>query len=143
MGLRLLEERAVDDHMPIWSPDGRQIAFVRESEGSSAVYTVAALGGQERKRVDIGGLHSVRYTALAWGPDGDRLVLAEKPSESDPARIVRLSLATLEKRPLTFPPEGPEGDVMLALSPDRSHRDFLRNGPKGAGALWAGSELQW
>ena len=106
--LRITEDPA-DDESPTWSPDGRQIAFVRVSaDNTAAIYTIPALGGQERKLVDVigpvqtGGVCLVPM--LSWAPDGEWLAFGEKASEDAPARIVRLSLATLEKRPLTSPP---------------------------------------
>jgi serine/threonine protein kinase len=51
---------------PAWSPDGRQLAFVRiTSLDRSAIYTVPALGGQERKIADLAG--SVKHL-LPQGP---------------------------------------------------------------------------
>ena len=57
--LQLTEDEA-QEVRPVWSPDGRQIAFVRVlEEGAaterSAIYTVPSLRGQERKLIDIEG----------------------------------------------------------------------------------------
>jgi len=46
--LRVTEHKA-PDWGPVWSPDGKQIAFVRELETGAAIYTVPTLGGQERR----------------------------------------------------------------------------------------------
>ena len=34
---------------PVWSPDGRWIAFVRYSPGQAGIWLIPALGGAERK----------------------------------------------------------------------------------------------
>ena len=114
--LRITEDPAVD-WSPTWSPDGRQIAFVRVSaDKTAAIYTVPSLGGQERRLVDVtgsawaGDQDNYFVPMLCWAPDGEWLAFAEKASVDTPARIVRLSLATLEKRPLTSPPMGSVGD---------------------------------
>ena len=70
---------------------------------------------------------------LSWAPDGEWLAFAEKASEDAPARIVRLSLATLEKRPLTSPPPDSLGDLEPQISPDGRLLAFVRS---GARELW-------
>ena len=63
---------------------------------------------------------------LSWAPDGEWLAFAEKPSADAPTRIFRLSLATLEKRPLTSPPPKTLGDIEPQISPDGRLLAFVR-----------------
>jgi eukaryotic-like serine/threonine-protein kinase len=127
---------------PTWSPDGLQIAFWRERlDGPGALYTIPALGGQERKLVDVVGIGRTSGGYIVpipcWAPDGEWLALAEKESEDTPARIVRLSLATLEKQPLTSPPPGSMGDLDPQISPDGRLLAFVRSVPSwGSLDVW-------
>jgi Tol biopolymer transport system component len=134
--LRLTEHKA-NDWGPVWSPDGRQIAFVRELETGPVIYTVPSLGGQERRLSDVESkvraLDGSFVPFLSWSPDGEWLALGEKPGENEPARIVRLSLATLEKTPLTSPPADSLGDLYPELAPDGQQVAFVRAGPFGWG----------
>jgi Tol biopolymer transport system component len=133
--LRITEDPAIEGS-PTWSSDGRQLAFLRVSaDNTAAIYTIPALGGQERKLVDVvgpvstgGGIYTVPM--LSWAPDGEWLVFGEKASEDAPARIVRLSLATLEKRPLTSPPPDSAGDLEPKVSPDGRLLAFVRSGTR-------------
>jgi Tol biopolymer transport system component/tRNA A-37 threonylcarbamoyl transferase component Bud32 len=138
--LRLTESPAAERY-PVWSPDGRRIAFVRELEGgTAALYTVPSLGGQERKLIDVAGAlmspsDYYRIAKASWSPNGDWLALAEKARDGEPSRIVRLSLGTLEKRPLTFPPKDSVGDLHPSVSPDGTQVAFVRSGSLGFGGL--------
>jgi Tol biopolymer transport system component len=136
-----LTEHKANDWGPVWSPDGRQIAFVIRQETGAAIYTVPSLGGQERRLIEVAGpvrLPDGSYiTVLSWSPDGEWLALAEKPLADQPARIVRLSLATLEKRQLTFPPANSVGDLYPELSPDGRTLAFVRS----ASRVWGGWDV--
>jgi len=129
--LRLTDDPA-EDGQPVWSPDGRQIAFLRSSRAGAAIYTIPSLGGQERKLVDISGplVTAAGYPVpfYSWSPGGDALALAERAGADEPSRIVRLSLRTLEKRPLTSPPGDSGGDLLPSLSPDGERLAFVRSG---------------
>jgi Tol biopolymer transport system component len=134
--LRITEHKA-SDWGPVWSPDGRQIAFVRELESGAAIYTVPSFGGQEHRLVDVVG--PVRLPdwsfipSLSWSPDGQWLAVSEKPSEHLPVHIVRLSLETLQRVPLTFPPPDSLGDLHPELSPDGRQLAFVRVASRVAG----------
>jgi Tol biopolymer transport system component len=113
---------------PAWSPDGRQIAFARLLDDVTvALYTVPSLGGTERKLIE-GPNYVYMHMDFSWSPDGRWLVFALQSSKDGPARIVRLSLDTLETQTLTSPPEGSVGDQFPALSPDGSRLAFWRSG---------------
>lgn len=131
------------DKCPTWSPDGRQIAFLREQEMDRTVgiYVVGALGGAERKLLD---LPYNRYFDLEWSPDGRSIAFAEKTDLSLPydnfrsLAIFLLDVDTLEKRQLTFP-EPAASDHRFAFSPDGRSLAFMRHldlGTAIATSLW-------
>ncbi len=127
--LRLTSNPA-PDWSPVWSPDGRQIAFLREDENASGLYTIyvlPSLGGKERRLVEVRGPGTPPPPTFSWSPDGRGLAVAEAPTGQGPSRIVQIDLATLEKTSLTSPRGEAGGDSSPELSPDGKTIAFVRS----------------
>lgn len=134
--LRLTSDPAPDSS-PVWSPDGRFIAFLRAlTRERSAVLVIPALGGPERKVSEIafgflgipGGLAGVAAGGqhLAWSPDGNWLAFSDRDTVREPLALFLLSIETGERRRLTAPPEQLLGDGWPAFSPDARTLAFSR-----------------
>jgi Tol biopolymer transport system component len=128
--LRITEAPAYDTS-PVWSPDGRLIAFTRfvNLQGAT-IYVVPSLGGQERKVASVAGpivVAGYLLPVLTWAPDGEWLAFGEKPSDDAPSRIVRVSVKTGERRRLTLPPADSVGDLEPEISPDGRLLAFVRS----------------
>ena len=113
--LRLTTDSA-NDFSPAWSPDGHHIAFLRCQGSEQGVFTVPALGGPERKLQAMSCPHSSDEEGLSldWSPDGKLLAFSDKTS-ADGFSIFLLSIETLEKRRLTFPPVEHQADRATCL----------------------------
>ena len=94
--LRLTEHPA-EELKPVWSPDGRQIAFVRAAPSGAAVYTVPSLGGQEIRLADIGGL--VRWNEPLSRPCPGHRTGSGWPLARSPRRARRLASSGSRSRP--------------------------------------------
>jgi Tol biopolymer transport system component len=110
-----------DERLPVWSPDGRYIAFCRVLLPESgptryAIYVVPASGGQERK-ITEGGM------GVSWSPDSKTLATAGFPAES--GGIFLLSFETGERRQLTSP--RPYFDNLPVFSPNGQWIAFTRD----------------
>ena len=142
--LRLTNDPA-SDYSPVWSPDGRFIAFLRTlPRGRSAVLIIPALGGPERKVGEIayGFLEVTGYGSLevpgtvpgeaigaqhlAWSPDGNWLAVSDRDTFQEPLALFLLSIETGERRKLTSPPKQFLGDGWPAFSPDARTLAFSR-----------------
>jgi Tol biopolymer transport system component/DNA-binding winged helix-turn-helix (wHTH) protein len=125
---RLTDDPAMD-LSPAWSPDGRWIAFLRlRPAGRATVVLTTPLSRAERPLTEIAApwIRVGFFGAfLAWSPDSKWIATADKISSEVPFGLVRISLETGEKRPLTLPPRG-YNDIAPAFSPDGRSLAFVR-----------------
>jgi len=112
------------DCCPTWSPDSRQLAFIRYAEKDVSILTIPALGGTEHRVYR--GMASMR-AGLSWSPNSDLLVFSET-NPTDPTRSVisLLSLTDSSTRAITSPPAG-WLDHEPAFSPDGRQLAFVRS----------------
>ncbi len=111
-----------------WSPDGRWIAALRQEGQSCSVILIPASGGRERE------LSRVAWTIpgfflgplLAWSHDGKFVFTSGKSGPDSAFAIVRISVESGERNPITSPPSGISGDLGPAVSPDGSSLAFVR-----------------
>jgi tricorn protease len=58
------------ENAPIFSPDGRTVAFTGDYDGNTDVYTVPVQGGVPHRVT----YHPASDSAVAWSPDGTRII---------------------------------------------------------------------
>jgi len=117
------------DSNPAWSPDGRSIAFLRETPGAKdSVHLVSPLGPPERKVAEISrtGAGTDLANRLAWTPDGKRLVVTDRNSDSEALGLFLLSVESGERQRLTSAPDQRFVDSDPAFSPDGGTLAFIR-----------------
>ena len=89
--LRLTNQASLDFN-PVWSPDGRYIAFCRILKGATGIYIIPALGGAERRVRntlwdDQEFDEAFWFGRLSWSPDGKSLAYSDRASRSEAASI--------------------------------------------------------
>jgi Tol biopolymer transport system component/DNA-binding winged helix-turn-helix (wHTH) protein len=111
---RRLTETPFAETSPVWSPDGRDIAFLRAGQG---VFVISVLGGSERKIADTG-------SALGWTPDSRALLVRDRAPDK-PHGIFKIDLDSGRRQQLTQAPIG-IGDWTFDVSPDGQTLAFVR-----------------
>ena len=139
--VRLTTSPARDDS-PVWSPDGRFIAFLRFTSLDTAadLVVIPALGGAERTIATIAPVPippSFRpISNLSWTPDGRWLAFGGATSSDGPRGIWLIAVdGSEQRRRLTEPPEG-GNDHSPVVSPDGRYLAFLRATTVGRVAIF-------
>ena len=123
---RLTETPTAAETSPAWSPNGRDIAFIRVGEG---VFVVPALGGPEQKVGDSGSM-------VAWMPDGRSLLVRDGgPEAGTPYGIFQIDRETSKRTQVTHAPSG-IGDSAFDVSPDGRSLAFVRYERPGVGDVY-------
>ena len=116
-----LTSHLAEDTSPVFSPDGKSIAFVSSREGYYQVYVIGVEGGPA-KRI---GFHSEGYKVLDWYSDGKALLVSALRDHHGRSgqRLYKLSLDRKAEEELFN--AGVTGGV---LSPDDNRILFTREG---------------
>ncbi len=122
----LTPKQADDVACPVWSPDGRSLAFVRQGPRRAAVYTIASDGSSERKVRDTLPITLASTGCVAaFSPDGRSLAVTTAGVGMQ-THLIRLSLESGAEEALTPAPEGVHsGSANPVYSPDGRYLAFL------------------
>lgn len=134
---------------PKFSPDGRQIAFSAEYNGTRQVYVMPAAGGEPRQLTwynDVGLMPPRGGTdnrVLDWTPDGRHIVVRMNrvPSGERDGRPYLVPLDGGIEQPLAIPETGggsmsPDGKAFVYTPIDRDFRNFKRYRGGRAQDVW-------
>ncbi len=111
---------------PTWSPDGKQLAFLRFPNTQSNSCHIVLLDLDARTEQTLAPCGEKPVPDLAWSPDGTTLVFSAVTVAGAPSQLVALTVATGERRGLTEPPGGILGDTDPSFSPDGRWLAFTR-----------------
>lgn len=133
-GLRQLTDDPAKDRDPVWSPDGRQIAFMSDRGGKFQIWTTLPDGSEPRQVTDepsgaMGG---------AWSPDGTQIAYRTTGQAGSPGQLLVVDVTkpwSAQKPEVLAVPSPPGGSFnvlswssagRLALSQNQA--DGIRSG---------------
>jgi dipeptidyl aminopeptidase/acylaminoacyl peptidase len=144
------------NRLPVWSPDGSQIAFSSDQDGLGFRIYEKAINGRDPEHVVAPG-ESDRYTS-SWSPDGRYLVGVQQSAQRGSEFLVLPVLgmqhpvdfvpsATALSR-YTFPRVSPDGKWLAYSSFETGNSElYISSFPSGAGkwqvSTGSGTEPRW
>ena len=130
------------DRRPTWSPDGRQVAFIRDTANSSVVYARPADGsGPERLLARIDRM----IQEVTWSPEGHWLVLRTDNTQAGAGDLVGVRLGG-DSTPVPLvasafsefhPAVSPDGKWLAFTSNESGNNEvYVRPFPDTRGGRW-------
>lgn len=127
-GLRRLTRNAVFDGNPVWSPDGRRIAFVRDRDRQTVnIYVMNADGSDQRRLTP--NLRRRPWIELAWSPDWKKIAFVASGGHRGAADIFVMNADGSGLRNVT---NTVTTSFDFAWSPDGRRIAYLEGSPGGA-----------
>jgi Tol biopolymer transport system component len=129
-GATQITSTRIHEFFPVWSPDGRTIAFATEEGGAPHLATVPASGGTPTQLTPV---KEVQWLG-DWSPDGKWLVLSQydPPTKFDlylmPPRLGATPVLWLKT---------PAGETQARFSPDGKWLAWVSSAPNGSEAYVA------
>jgi TolB protein len=83
----------LSDTTPVWSPDGRQIAFISSRAGNWELYVVDVESKKETRLTE----HRAADVAPAWSPDGKSLAFLSNREGAWAVYVLRVASGDVQK----------------------------------------------
>jgi tricorn protease len=123
---------------PVFSPDGRQLAFVGKAEGTEEVYLMPGLGDETTRLT----FHSAACTVTGWSPTGESILFASSAGQFHGRAQALYAISPRGGLPSPLPyglanaiTYGPQGGVVIGRNiGEPAHWKRYRGGT--AGQLW-------
>lgn len=132
-----LTQHVETDAYPVFSPDGRWVAFASRRTGNWDIFVVPSEGGEPRQLT----WHSGSDIPTSWSPDGKRLLFAGRRDSPNYAVFalevgsLRTELVCEDYAPLSYPAFAPDGSK-VAYSRYGFHWTRPRYTGSAAAQIW-------
>jgi Tol biopolymer transport system component len=134
-GPRRLTDDPSPEYSPVWSPNGRSIAFIRARSGQiPEVILLDPISGAQRKLAEARIVVNPQHHRLDWSVDSRWVVISEWTPSGGSDRIYAINVDDGQQFALTSPPKA-SFDGSPAISPDGKFLAFIRDASQFSSSL--------
>jgi tricorn protease len=129
----LTRSSGAHDRFPVWSPDGRWIAYISDQSGEDELWTVAQDGSSAPQRITTGG--SAQRYAPRWSNDSKKIAFGDKNG--------RVYVVTLASKQMQMIVDAPNGQITdYEFSPKGNFVSYTMGGRNGVASvyIWSAEE---
>jgi len=127
----LTQTPGVAERSPIWSPDGKRIAYLTDESGNYKLKIVDSMDGGNPQVYDLSEYPNF-YRAMSWSPDSKKILYSDQ--------TLRLRILDIESKQSMVVDREPYylfGDVLNpSWSPDSKWVVYTKRGKNKLGAAW-------
>jgi tricorn protease len=122
----LTKTSGVHERNPLWSPDGKYIAFISDMTGEYEIYIIKQDGSEQPVQITTGG-DTYKYS-LRWSPDSKKLLWSDK--------MLRLQYVDIDTKKTTLVEKSEVGEFNeFQWAPDSKWIIFTRPMQNGMGKV--------
>lgn len=97
-----LGEQGNNAWAPIWSPDGKKLAYFSDKDGFAQAWVWDRESGESRAVGSFVARPNYGFETMSWNPDGTKLLVESKPEDEPISRSREQTMAAVEKDPLAW-----------------------------------------
>ena len=129
----LTKSSDANDRFPVWSPDGKTIAYMSDKSGEDEVWLAAQDGSTSPQQLTLGG--SAQRYAPAWSPDSKKIAFGDKNG-----KVYVVTVATKQMQIIVDAPNGQIQDY--DWSPKSNYVAYSMTGRSGVNSvyIWSSEE---
>lgn len=127
----LTQTPGIAERSPIWSPDGKKIAYLTDESGNYKLKVVDSMSGDEPQVFDLAEYPNF-FRAMSWSPDSKKILYTDQT-----LRLRYLDLDTKTSTVIDREPFYMFGDVLNpSWSPDSKWVVYTKRGKNKLGSTW-------
>lgn len=119
-----ITQHSLAEFNPAWSPDGRELAFVRTN--FSDICEIVTINLQNMIETVIHHCNAGNGVDISWGGAAQNIFFTDRIGATGPFAVHRLDMTTKKAQQVTFPASSDLGDFIVRIAPNGEELAFVR-----------------